>query len=58
MRHSCLNHIFFMAGGPVAWGVKCQLTVALSTTEAEYIALTQAAQQILWMYSAMSVGFP
>jgi hypothetical protein len=48
-----------MAGGPVAWGAKYQPTVALSTTEAEYMALTQAAQQILWMYSAMfEVGFP
>jgi hypothetical protein len=48
-----------MAGGPVAWGAKYQPTVALSTTEAEYMALTRAAQQVLWMYSAMSeVGFP
>jgi hypothetical protein len=58
-RRSCSGHVFFMAGGPVAWGAKYQPTVALSTTEAEYMALTRAAQQILWMYSAMSeVGFP
>jgi hypothetical protein len=48
-----------MAGGPVAWGAKYQPTVALSTMEAEYMTLTRAAQQILWIYSAMSeVGFP
>jgi len=56
---SCSGHVFFMAGGPVALGAKYQLTIALFTMEAEYMALTQAAQQILWMYSAMSkVGFP
>jgi hypothetical protein len=40
MRHSCSGHVFFMAGGPVAWGAKYQSTVALSTMEAEYMALT------------------
>ena len=43
-----------MAGGPVSWSTKLQATVALSTTEAEYMALTRAAQQALWMYSFMS----
>jgi hypothetical protein len=58
-RRSCSGQVFFMAGGPVAWGAKYQPTVALSTTEAEYMALTRASQQILWMYFAMSeVGFP
>jgi hypothetical protein len=39
-RCSCSGHVFFMAGGPVAWGAKYQPTIALSTTEAEYMALT------------------
>jgi Reverse transcriptase (RNA-dependent DNA polymerase) len=57
-RCSCSGHMFFMAGGLVAWGAKYQLTFALSMTEAEYMALTRAAQQVLWMYSMMSeVGF-
>lgn len=34
--------------------MKCQATVALSTTEVEYMALTCAAQQVLWMFSFMS----
>jgi len=48
-----------MADKPVSWSSKRQPTVALSTTEAEYMALTRAAQQALWMYSFMSeVGLP
>ena len=43
-----------MAGGAVSWSSKRQPTVATSTTKAEYMALSQAAQQAMWMYSFMS----
>lgn len=47
-----------MAGGAVSSSSKCQATVALSTMEAEYMALTCTTQQALWRYSFMSqVGF-
>lgn len=36
-------------GGPVSWCSKRQVTVALSSTEAEYIALTQAAKEATWL---------
>ena len=56
---SCSRHIFVQAGGLTSWGTQYQPTVALSTTEAEYMALTRAMKQILWMYSAMDkVGYP
>lgn len=58
-RRSCGGQVHIQAGGPTGWGSKYQDTVALSTTEAEYMALTWGARQILWMYSSMSeVGFP
>lgn len=53
-RRSTSGYVFTMAGGPVSWSAKRQATVALSTTEAEYMALTRAAQQALWMYSFMT----
>lgn len=53
-RRSTLGYVFTMAGGPISWSAKCQATVALSTMEAEYMALTHTAQQALWMYSFMS----
>jgi len=33
----------------VSWSSKRQQTVALSSTEAEYIALTQAAKEAIWV---------
>jgi hypothetical protein len=47
-------YIFMMAGGPVSWSSKRQETVALSTTEAEYMATSRACQQAVWMFSFMS----
>lgn len=35
--------------GPVSWCFKRQATVALSSTEAKYIALTLAAKEIIWL---------
>ena len=40
-----------MAGGAVSWSSKLQATVALSTAEAEYMAITHAAQQAVWMHA-------
>lgn len=36
-------------GGPVSWCSKQQSTVALSSTEAKYIALTLAAKEATWL---------
>ena len=40
-----------MAEGVVSWSSKLQATVALLTAEAEYVAITRAAQQAVWMHS-------
>ena len=47
---STSGYIFTMSGSPVCWSSKQQATVALSTTEVEYIALSRAAQQSRWMH--------
>ncbi len=48
-RRSTLGYVFTMAGGAVTWSSKRQATVALSTVEAEYVAMSRCAQQMVWM---------
>ena len=50
-QRSTSGHVFMMAGGAVAWSSKRQATVALSTVEAEYVAMSRCAQQMVWMHS-------
>src|SRR5277367_4613666 len=50
-RRSTSGYVFMMAGGPVTWSSKRQATVTLSTVEAEYVALSRCAQQMVWMHS-------
>lgn len=48
-RESISGFIFMLNGGPVSWCSKRQSIVALSWTEAEYIALTLAAKEATWL---------
>lgn len=48
-RKSTSGSVFLMAGGAVSWSSKKQPIVALSTTEAEYIAAVSCATQGIWM---------
>ena len=50
-RRSTSGYVFIMAGAPVTWSSKRQATVALSTVEAEYVAMSRCAQQMVWMQS-------
>ena len=48
-RKSTSGLIFFMGGLPITWNSMKQRVVALSTCEAEYIAISSAAYQSLWI---------
>ena len=41
--------VFILASGAVSWVSKLQSVVALSTTEAEYVAATQASKEAVWL---------
>lgn len=47
-RKSNSGYIGFVYGGTITWSCKKQVCVSLSSTEAEYIALTDTTQEILW----------
>jgi len=50
-HRSTSGYVFTMAGGPVTWSSKRQAMVALSTVEAEYVAMSRCTQQMVWMQS-------
>jgi len=43
------GYVFHLNGGSVSWSSKKQTSIALSTTEAEYMSMTQAAKEIVWL---------
>jgi hypothetical protein len=47
-RRSSGGYIFQLFGGPIDWSAKKQGTVTTSTTEAELLALSEAAKQLFW----------
>jgi hypothetical protein len=53
-RRSISGYMFSLAGGPIAWSSKKQTTVALSSMEAEYMALAHASQQAIWIHTLLS----
>ena len=46
---STSGYVFLAAGGAITWKSKKQTTIALSSTKAEYIALSKAAQEACWL---------
>ena len=48
-RKSTSGYLFQISGGAVSWRSKKQSSVALSTAEAEYIALASTAQEAVWL---------
>jgi hypothetical protein len=53
-RKSTGAYIFMLNGGPISWSSKRQSVVALSSTEAEYIALSDAAREAAWLRQLLS----
>nr|GEW31659.1 retrovirus-related Pol polyprotein from transposon TNT 1-94 [Tanacetum cinerariifolium] len=46
---STSGYLMTFAGGAVSWQSRLQKCVALSTTEAEYVAATEACKELLWL---------
>ena len=53
-RKSTSGYMFLIAGGPVSWKSRKHSTMALSTAEAEYVALSTATQECMWMQKLLS----
>ncbi|KAL2248135.1 UNVERIFIED_CONTAM: Retrovirus-related Pol polyprotein from transposon TNT 1-94 [Sesamum indicum] len=48
-RRSTTGYVFTYGGTTVSWVSKLQKVVTLSTTEAEYVAVTEAAKELIWL---------
>jgi len=56
---STSGYVFLAAGGAITWKSKKQTTIALSTTQAEYVALSEAAREACWLRNLFDeLGYP
>ena len=52
-RWSITGYVFTLSQVSVSWRCILQFTVALSTIEAEYMALTEAIKEAIWLQGLM-----
>ena len=53
-RHSVCGYVYTFDGGAISWSAKQQMVVALSSTEAEYIGITHATKEAIWLRALLS----
>ncbi|KAG9450795.1 hypothetical protein H6P81_010760 [Aristolochia fimbriata] len=52
-RRSTTGYLFTLAKASISWKSTLQSTVALSTTEAEYMAITEAVKETIWLHGLL-----
>ena len=52
-RRSQTGYFIKMAKGLISWTSHAQKTIALSSTEAEYMALSDCSRQVVWMHTLL-----
>ncbi|KAE8660039.1 hypothetical protein F3Y22_tig00116959pilonHSYRG00493 [Hibiscus syriacus] len=51
IRRSTTGYVYTLGGTTVSWVSQLQKLVALSTTEVEYVAVTEASKEMVWLQS-------
>lgn len=58
-RRSTTGHISYLLDSPINWSSRRQDTVALSSMEAEYVAASEAARDMIWIrFLLAEIGLP
>jgi hypothetical protein len=58
-RKSVTGYVVMLAGGAVTWTSRKQKTIALSSTESEYMCMSDACRQLVWIESLLQeLSFP
>ena len=52
-RISAYGYVIYFCGVPVAWKSKSMRSVVLSTTEAEYVAISEVVKEIKFIYQLL-----
>ena len=52
-RRSQSGYFIKLAGGLISWTSRTQKTIDLSSTEAEYMALSNCSRQVVWMHTLL-----
>ena len=52
-RRSTSGYLVLLGGAAISWNFRAQKTVALSSTEAEYLSLSDACRQVVWINSVL-----
>ena len=50
-RKSTTGFVFTLGGIAISWASNLQKIVALSTTEAKYVAATKTGNEMIWLHS-------
>lgn len=53
-RRSLTGYVFTLSGSVISWKATLQSVVSLSTTEAEYMAITEAVKEAIWLQGLVS----
>jgi len=48
-QRSTIGYVFTLKSGVVSWVSRLQKIVTLSTTEAKYVAATEACNELIWL---------
>jgi len=51
---STTGYVFTLSQSPVSWGSTLQSTIALSTIEAEYMSMTEAMKEAIWLQELLN----